>query len=478
MNMKLNFSVLVMCVGVCILGLCSSGEASISDGLVAWWQLNNDGTDASGNGNHATFSGVVPTADALGRADRAMAFDGIDDFIDIGSSVKPAMALTVSLWAQINDPNATSTPLFRNDTVNSGAFRYGAELWTQSGGNAIASVYEGYSMSSNRQHKLAGGVWTDQLWHHIAVTFNGSFDFNLYVDGIDVGGDYRGTGSGLGYSGGGGRLGHHQISGGAHSWLNGAMDDVRVYDRALSADEITLLASQPDVPEPASLSLLAIGGLAMLRRRRTAICLVGVVLLSITTATYAATFDTFGDETEWQNTVAPTVLENFESYATGSQITELTALGVSFETLAGGGHPHIYNHGANTTPYGSRHLGNFPNGINATNRWDDIVLTVLPGTTITALGFWNGDGQSDTLVATAYDASGQALGSVGAYKGNFAGFLSSTAVAKVVFDGNTGDGWNHLDGLQTNVPEPASLSLLAIGGLAMLRRSRLIRRRK
>ncbi len=268
MNMKLNWSALVVCTGVCVLVLCSSAEASISDGLVAWWQLNNDGTDASGNGNHATFSGVVPTVDALGRANRAMAFDGIDDFIDIGSSVKPTMALTVSLWAQINDPTASSTPFFRNDTVNSGAFRYGAELWTQSEGDAIGSIYEGYSRSENRQHRVAEGVWTDQRWHHIAVTFNGSFDFNLYIDGIDVGGEYRGSGSGLSYSGGSGRLGHHQISGGVHSWLSGAMDDVRVYDRALSIDEITLLASQPDVPEPASLSLLAIGGLGLLRRSR------------------------------------------------------------------------------------------------------------------------------------------------------------------------------------------------------------------
>ena len=71
-----------------------------------------------------------------------------------------------------------------------------------------------------------------------------------------------------------------------------------------------------------------------------------------------------------------TVLENFESYGIGTQINSLPALGVGFETLAGGGHPNIYLHSADVTPYGRRHLGNFPNGINAINRFDDIVLTV------------------------------------------------------------------------------------------------------
>jgi len=154
-------------------------------------------------------------------------------------------------------------------------------------------------------------------------------------------------------------------------------------------------------------------------------------------------------ESEWRTAAGVVLLEDFESYSDGVQISSLPDLGVRFEVLAGGGFPDAYLFG-DVTPYGPVHLANFPNGINAINRWDDIVLYVLPGREITALGFWNGDGQRDTLVATAFDASGTVLGSVGAFKGTFAGFISDVAVAKVVFDGNTGDGWNHLDGLQTN----------------------------
>lgn len=201
--------------------------------------------------------------------------------------------------------------------------------------------------------------------------------------------------------------------------------------------------------------------------------LTGIACLAVLLAAPSAfgdtvTFNAFGNETTWRNAAGNTIIDTFESYTPyGVQIPELPALGIRFEELDGGGYPRIYNHAG--SPYGLQSLANFPNGINETNRWDDVVITVLPGRTITAMGYWNTDGQFDTLVATAYDADGQVLGSIGAYTGQFAGFVSNVPVARVVLDGNSGDGWNSFDGLQTNVPEPATLGLLAMGGVSLLR---------
>ena len=178
-----------------------------------------------------------------------------------------------------------------------------------------------------------------------------------------------------------------------------------------------------------------------------------------------ANFVDFSNESSWRTAAGTTFFEDFESYSVGETISELPTLGVGFTELSGGGFPNIYHHPEDVTPYGRNHLGNFPHGINGINRWNDITMIVLPGYTITAVGFWNGDGQSDTLVASAYDINGAYLGEVGAFKGRFAGFISDVPISRVVFDGDTGDGWNHLDGLQTNatVPLPAGIWLLGSG---------------
>lgn len=203
---------------------------------------------------------------------------------------------------------------------------------------------------------------------------------------------------------------------------------------------------------------------------------------SSSSAALIATFNGgVAEENSWRSAAGITALEDFEGFPIGTQIPNLPALGVEFDTLAGGGFPQIYNHFEANSPYGTQHLGNFPNGINAINRFDDIVLNVMSGKQITALGFWNGDGQADTLVASVFDSNMGLLGSIGAFKGTFAGFLSDVPIASVVFDGNTGDGWNHLDGLQTNsmrlvaVPVPATLPLFVPGlimiGLFLYRRN-------
>ncbi len=191
----------------------------------------------------------------------------------------------------------------------------------------------------------------------------------------------------------------------------------------------------------------------------------------------SASFQTFSgglsEEAAWRSAVGTFALESFESYPDGTAIQSLPALGIRFDELAGGGYPQAYVFG--TTPYGPTHLGNFPNGINWVNQWNDIVVYPLPGATLTALAYWNGDGQADTLVARAYDSSDNLLGTIGAFHDTFAGFISSVPVAKMVFDGITGDGWNHLDGLQTSavsgqggaVPEPPTVLMLLSGALGL-----------
>ncbi len=188
-------------------------------------------------------------------------------------------------------------------------------------------------------------------------------------------------------------------------------------------------------------------------------------VLSLSSPCALAAFSTFHDEAAWRVAAGPTALEDFESFIEGTQIHSLPKLHLAFDELAGGGFPQAYLFGG--TPYGPMHLGNFPNGINAINRFNDIIARPTNNFQLHSLGFWNGDGQADTYFVFAYGANGQLLGSVGAFKDTFAGFVSDEAVSFVRFDGHTGDGWDHLDGLQVNVPEPSTFMLMILGILTV-----------
>ena len=72
--------------------------------LLGFWQLNGNGNDSSGQGNHATVVGPDATTDMFGVADRAMLWDpGTNDYMTIPSFVSSPSALTIGGWITRED---------------------------------------------------------------------------------------------------------------------------------------------------------------------------------------------------------------------------------------------------------------------------------------------------------------------------------------------------------------------------------------
>lgn len=173
-----------------------------------------------------TYSFVI-TATAVTGA--SIEFDGIDDYIDLGTdpALKPANALTAETWAYMS--SWTGSVTFVGNAQLSGY-----TLRTD-GTNLSAMVYVngGFLVASTPLAAIPAG------WHHLALTFDGRY-VTLYVDGVlkstaDAGAVYVVT-----YAGNNVLLAAEASTGmyPVGGFLKGRLDEVRIWNRALCQGEI------------------------------------------------------------------------------------------------------------------------------------------------------------------------------------------------------------------------------------------------
>ena len=232
-----RFRTLLLVTGL-VFAACGVAIGDISDGLVAWYPLDGSADDASGNGNNGTVVGGTFCEDRFGNTDGAIYLDGLNDYVNIGSGVKPPLPLTMAAWVKLS--SLEQCTLVRNDVQDASAYRHGAALRIMSYGQVRGYLFSGYASVATRIAKCS----VDSLavageWHLFVVVFRAADDIELYWDGLEVEGVYEGGGDSMTYSTGDGALGHHRLNNPVTDvFLHGCLDDVRIYDRALSPEEI------------------------------------------------------------------------------------------------------------------------------------------------------------------------------------------------------------------------------------------------
>jgi hypothetical protein len=195
-----------------------------TNGLVGYWGFNGNANDQSGNGNNGTVNGATLTTDRNGNTNSAYSFDGINDNINfngINVNLNDNEINTVSFWMKWNGEN--SIPFC---WIPDYSFYF-------QNGNVGINTYEGNTIGVNSNSFI-------NEWKFVVIQFyNGVPNVNnskLWVDGViqsinGIATIFRKASNnfviGSGYDN--------------YYYFNGQIDDLSIYNRALTQAEITQL---------------------------------------------------------------------------------------------------------------------------------------------------------------------------------------------------------------------------------------------
>jgi gliding motility-associated-like protein len=238
-----------------ILQFTVSAQVNLTSGLQLYLPFNGNAIDASGNGNNATINGPVLTTDQYGNANSAYQFDGINDFMEIANSASLSLDSGLSLVAKVYPMGFYNSTCQGNVIFQKGNTDYLSGWYTlrysdqpyDNNCTSFSPTYENFNMHVQvlgafpfgTTAGLAGAPPYIQQnnWYCVVATWD--YDsIRVYINGALT---YK-------YS--------NQISLGANNdnlfigkmnnptypyWLNGKLDELRIYNRAINYQEVQAL---------------------------------------------------------------------------------------------------------------------------------------------------------------------------------------------------------------------------------------------
>ncbi len=232
-----------------LLSVCNFAQ-SLTDSLKAYYPFSGNANDVSGYGQHGTVMGATLTADRLGNANSAYSFGGNDEIniIPTAHLMPNTFPVSIAAWVKFVG-NSTPMNVFCTDNDNGNDYGYWMNFGLYAGGlmtSAINFGDGGICTSTSRQTKVGVTPVNDGQWHLLVSVVRGPGDMDVYVDCQNDGGSYSGTGGSLTYAPSNhlSKIGYFHCSGTYHYFI-GAIDEVRFYHRALSANDVVALYNYP-----------------------------------------------------------------------------------------------------------------------------------------------------------------------------------------------------------------------------------------
>lgn len=224
-------------------------------GPIGWWKMDGNANDSSGNGNNGTVTGATLTTDRYGQANKAYNFNGVANNIAVLSNVllNITQEISITAWVKTNTakwdrimqkytaPSGGNIPLYSLSQRGLAGSGWGCEFDNGAdGGNGSGGYRQIFSATP-----VSAGVW-----YHVVCTGSksGSY-FRVYVNGVQKANASWFSAGNLNIGTNGSDL---NIGRSRDASFDGTVDDVRIYNRALSAAEVTALYNEAPPPTPTS----------------------------------------------------------------------------------------------------------------------------------------------------------------------------------------------------------------------------------
>ena len=196
------------------------------NGLMAHYTFNGNANDQSGNSYNGTVLGATLTIDRYGNPNKAYLFDGIDDHINLGNqsqSFNGQTPFSISLWVS-NISNNAGNYISRFNTGLS------EEYAMFNGSTGISLVRGTATQVANSNTVLPLNKWT-----HLSGVYDGT-NLKIYINGQKITENPSGISNGNPLTNT--LLGARYANGLPAGFINSKIDDVRIYNLALSDSEV------------------------------------------------------------------------------------------------------------------------------------------------------------------------------------------------------------------------------------------------
>ena len=213
------------------------------DGLVGYWPFNGNANDESGNGNHGTVNGATLTADRNGVANSAYSFDGDNDFITITNSLIKGgyQSYTISYWFNKLAPTSSTQAVINDRNSMISGYKYYSNFVDYINGSGVQACSANQDITSTSCVSSKSNNQSNGNWNNVIITLNTQSNIaKIYLNGVEEGSKLFNPSS-WPISTNSTYLGGSPLAYGDEQWLDGKLDDVTFYNRALSDQEITAL---------------------------------------------------------------------------------------------------------------------------------------------------------------------------------------------------------------------------------------------